>query len=473
MTLRLLSVFTVLALVFASDVLELTGENWEATVSDKPLILVEFYAPWCGHCKKLAPDYEIIATQLKEDGISVGKIDADNEGNRDVATRFEIKGFPTLKIFRNGEEALEYQGDRSVNAIVSFMRRQNRPAVTEMATAAEVEAFTKAEKVVIVGFFAESAAPEYEAFKATAEKMRADFSFAAVLGNPEIATQHGVSAPAVVLFKQFDEGKNILESDKLSTLEQFIKISSVPLIDEIGPENYRKYVESGLPMAYLFVDLSVEGQKDEYVNRLTEVAKSAKGKVNFIFIDWGKFSRHSERVGLGKVVPSFTIDDLSSGKHYAFDETKEVTGASISQFVDDFLAGKLVATIRSEEIPADNNGPVTVVVAKNFDQIVLDNTKDVLLEFYAPWCGHCKHLVPIYEEVGQAFESNENIVIAKIDATANDVDAKYGVQGFPTIKFFPAGAKDTPLDYNGERTTEAFVDFINQNAQSAKPKDEL
>ena len=91
-------------------------------------------------------------------------------------------------------------------------------------------------------------------------------------------------------------------------------------------------------------------------------------------------------------------------------------------------------------MPEDNSGPVTVIVGKNFDEIVLDETKNVLLEVYAPWCGHCKKLEPIYNELGEAFANADDVVIAKMDGTENEVEG-LAVKGFPTLKFFPKGAK--------------------------------
>jgi len=68
----------------------------------------------------------------------------------------------------------------------------------------------------------------------------------------------------------------------------------------------------------------------------------------------------------------------------------------------------------------------------------LDDTKDVLVEFYAPWCGHCKSLEPKYDELAKKLAYNKNIVIAKIDATANEVP-QVSVKSFPTIKLFKRG----------------------------------
>jgi len=86
----------------------------------------------------------------------------------------------------------------------------------------------------------------------------------------------------------------------------------------------------------------------------------------------------------------------------------------------------------------------------------------VLIEFYAPWCGHCKSLAPKYDKLGEKFADVESVVIAKIDATANDYPPDYQVSGFPTIFFKPAGKK--PMLYEGEREVKDFTKFIKKNA---------
>lgn len=82
----------------------------------------------------------------------------------------------------------------------------------------------------------------------------------------------------------------------------------------------------------------------------------------------------------------------------------------------------MTSTLKSEPIPEKQTSPVVVVVGKSFHDIVLDETKDVLVKFYAPWCGHCKSLAPIFEKVAEKLKINPNIVIAKFDATANEAE---------------------------------------------------
>ena len=65
------------------------------------------------------------------------------------------------------------------------------------------------------------------------------------------------------------------------------------------------------------------------------------------------------------------------------------------------------------------------------------------LELNFAGCGHCKNLAPAYEEVGKAFESVDNVLIAKVDADSErDLGGRFGVKGFPTLKFFPKGTTE-------------------------------
>ncbi|KAI0330762.1 protein disulfide isomerase [Cubamyces sp. BRFM 1775] len=100
-----------------------------------------------------------------------------------------------------------------------------------------------------------------------------------------------------------------------------------------------------------------------------------------------------------------------------------------------------------------------------FDEVALNPEKDVIVAFTAPWCGHCKRLKPVYEEVAKDFASEPNCVVANVDADAKNnrpLAEKYEIGSFPTIKFFPKGNKGEPIDYDGARTEEAFVEWLNE-----------
>lgn len=110
------------------------------------------------------------------------------------------------------------------------------------------------------------------------------------------------------------------------------------------------------------------------------------------------------------------------------------------------------------------------LIPKNFDQVVHKSGKPTLVEFFAPWCGHCKNLAPVYEELGLAFEhASDKVQIAKVDADAEkSLGKKYGVQGFPTLKWFD-GKSAEPQEYNGGRDFDSLADFITEKT-GVKPR---
>lgn len=242
--------------VSASDVVILTPDNFDDVVDGSKNVFIEFFAPWCGHCKNLAPEYEIFATAFKKnDDIVIASVDADK--HPELGKRFGVRGFPTLKFFGKGSDLTEptaYPGQRTADALVEWINKE--------------------------------------------------------------------------------------------------------------------------------------------------------------------------------------------------------TGAN----------GRIAK-------PPSN---VVVLNKSNFDKVVMDDSKNVLVEFYAPWCGHCKKLTPIYEELATVFAGDDDVVIAKMDADEaqnRDVASKYGVTGFPTLKYFSKDNKEEPDDYSKERKLEIFVDYINNKAGTLRNTD--
>jgi protein disulfide-isomerase A1 len=438
-------------------VLVLGEDNFDQAIKDNEFMLVEFYAPWCGHCKKLAPEYARAAQALKADKIALGKVDATI--HKELGTRFGVSGYPTLKLFSHGTPS-EYNGGRTEPEIINWMRKKSGPVTKVLTTVDEVEAFHKASEVALV-YFGEDAAHVDTITKVARDNDEVTF---ATVASADAAAHYKVSPGTVVLFKKFDDGRNDLTEITEESIKSHISTHGSPLVMKFDEKSAQLVFGKSTPGLFLYRDPNSENSAD--LDKLvTGLANGLKGRIQVIItgISAGLETRLAEYIGITAAdLPSIRIHDTRTDlKKYTLGS--EITEASILQFVDDWENGKLRATLKSEEIPTTQEGDVVVLVGKSFNDIVLDPTKDVLVVFYAPWCGHCKKLVPIYDELAKNLRHNKNLIIAKMDSTANEVDT-VSVQGFPTIKFWPANNKATPMDFNGDRTVEGFTKFLKENS---------
>ena len=149
------------------NVLVLTDGNFDEAILKYPKILVEFYAPWCGHCKSLAPEYASAATTLKEKNseIKLAKVDATKE--KSLAERYNIEGFPTLKYFNQGKDT-EYTGGRKAAEILNWLEKKAGPAVTVVESLEKLQEFKDLYNIV-VAYFGNDQGATYTTFKTVAE----------------------------------------------------------------------------------------------------------------------------------------------------------------------------------------------------------------------------------------------------------------------------------------------------------------
>jgi len=438
-------------------VVTLTKDNFDSIVDNADLILVEFYAPWCGHCKHLAPEFEKAAQILQDNDppIILGKVDATVDS--ELAEKFGITGYPTLFVFRKGTKS-EYQGPREANGIVAYMEKQAGPGAKKIESQDALDKIKKRSDVVVIAFTSN------DNFRNVADKLREEFTFGEVT-NADLRKSSGFDGK-IVLFRRADSKEIVLDPSKL---EKLINENSLPIAGELTIDNAKRYRAANLPIVITYIDVDWDKNVKRthyYQRRLLKVGLEFEGKLLFAIAQKAAFvTREPTAYGIDGPVPDFvTIIEDTSEKKYLFHKHHDSFNVdNIKAFANDYLAGKLSPFFKSEPIP-ENDGPLTVVVGANFDEIVLDDSKNVLIEFYAPWCGHCKTLAPKYEELAKEFEKVNDVVIAKIDATANDyAKSQFEVTGFPTIYFKPKGHGSNVLKYNGAREVKDMKAWVNAN----------
>jgi protein disulfide isomerase family A protein 3 len=451
----------------ASDVIELKDSNFESEIRRHDVALAEFYAPWCGHCKRLAPEYEIAATKLKRDDNPVALIKVDCTVETKVCGKYGVSGYPTLKIFKAGEMFSDYQGPREADGIIKYMRTKAGPSSKDLLTVADAEKFLGNFEHSVIGFFKEADSKLATEFKKVADQLAETHRFA-YSSNPDVLAKYGqedkivIYQPARLQVKLLPNENVYTGEVKASAIKSFVESELHGLVGHRTVSNVAQF-KGPIVVVNYNVDYVRDVKGSNYVrNRVIKVAQKLKGeglKVNFAISSADEFKQELTEFGFDSdSADKYVLARGANGEKFKFEG--EYSVANLEQFARDLAAGSLEQYLKSEPIPEENDESVKTLVAKNFNEVVNDETKDVLIEFYAPWCGHCKTLAPVYEELAKKLSDSTDLVIAKMDATANDVPANYDVKGFPTLYYAPKGSKSTPKKYESGRDIDAFVKFL-------------
>jgi protein disulfide-isomerase A1 len=347
--------------------------------------LIAFSSFRCGHCKSLAPEYAKAAKALANAPVKLAKVDAT--ANNAIATQFEIRGFPTLKFFKNGKPS-EYNGGRTESEIVSWLNKKIGPAATTVKTEEELLNLQESNDVVILGAFSSA---DSEAAKTFLNAASGDeVHVYAVTYDDAVKTKLGVSTDSVVLLKSFDELRadlTVSSETNADAITSFVTANASPLVQEFSPESSKKIFSSQITKHFLFFTNKEDDHHATTVATFKEVAAQFRGKALFVNVPTSEKRILDFFEVNADDTPAAILADLgaeSGIKKYPF--KGDFSTSALATFVGDFFDGKLQAHLKSEEVvPEDTAGNVVVLKGKSFNDLVVNNNKDVLVEFYAPW----------------------------------------------------------------------------------------
>ncbi|XP_078519023.1 protein disulfide-isomerase A2 isoform X3 [Lissotriton helveticus] len=430
------------------EVLVLNRRNFDRALQEHKFLLVKFHVPWCGHCQALALEYTKAGEILKNESSDVRLAKVDVAEEQELGSEFGVSEYPTLLFFKSGNRTnpIQYSGKRDAKGFVQWMQRRASPSAVELKDESSIEKFIASKNITVVGFF-------------KFDEKSAEFPVNEDLG---------------------------LDKEEFA---RFIIVNSLHLVTEYNTQNSDKiFAAKIVNHLLLFINKTVEAH--QYVlEEFQGAAHQFKGKspvctptrfslaalVTILFVLLDTNGEHAEVLqyfGLNSDnVPAIRFINIETVRKFAMPE-KEFTTEAVISFCLDVLSGKLKPQLMSEELPEDwDKNPVKILVGSNFEEVAFDETKNVFVQFYAPWCTHCKEMEPTWNELGEKYKDHKNIVIAKFDATANEIDG-LRVRGFPNLKFFPAGKEKKMLEYTKERTVELFSKFLDSGGVLPEEEEE-
>ncbi|CAG9538221.1 unnamed protein product [Cercopithifilaria johnstoni] len=328
--------------VTESLVIPLNGANIESVLRTYDVVFVNFYADWCRFSQHLMPLFEEASNRFKDRGNAIAWATVDCDREADIAQKYHVSKYPTLKVFRGGELVKkEYRGQRSVDALAVFIEKQLVPGMQNFSSNAELDSLINPKKLNIIAYFDQTTGPEFDNYCKVASLLRDDCVF--WLGTGEVFRSE-VAKGNRLEFRPLNSNERVEYTGglaNLETLKQWIVDKCVPLVREITFENAEELTEEGLPFLILFRhpdDVQIDRVFTEQVARELFDQKSS---INCLYADGKKFVHPLQH--LGKTMEDLPILAIDSFRHmYLFPDMKSLTvPGKLRQFILDLHSGKL------------------------------------------------------------------------------------------------------------------------------------
>ncbi|XP_076082915.1 thioredoxin domain-containing protein 5-like [Mytilus galloprovincialis] len=493
-----------------SEAVSHTADSF-ATQVEETKQFVMFFAPWCGHCKRLAPTWNELAkvfNDKEEQEVVIAKVDCTVETA--LCADNDVTGYPTIKFFSNGKDgAVRYKGGRDLEALQSFVEEQLGKGEEEKEEEEELAGplyelndknfagFTETGNHFIK-FYApwcghckrlapiwEDLAKEFDEDDSPATISKVDCTV-----SQQLCSSHEVRGyPTLLFFKDGQKVEKYAGQRDLSSFKEFIK----RMVDQ-EDENAEREEEK--------VPEKVPTQESE--NGVVELtAGSFKAAIDYgvtfvkFFAPW---CGHCKRLAptwedLSKKyadIDSVRIAKVDCTLHKELCQERKVRGyptlivykngemkeeysggrdlPSLETFLDKFVfTGDMKEELPSE-IVEEFNSPVLDLDTASFQPTISEGV--TFVKFFAPWCGHCKSLAPTWEDLSKRFEGEKTVKIAKVDCTVyKDICQANQVRGYPTLLMFKDGEKKE--EYGGGRDLDSLSSFVEKHNSDSDRKEEL
>ncbi|KAJ6855523.1 protein disulfide-isomerase 5-2-like [Populus alba x Populus x berolinensis] len=334
-----------------NTVLELDESNFDSTISTYDYVFVDFYAPWCGHCKRLAPELDVAAPILAElkKPIVIAKVNADKYTR--LARKHEVDGFPTLKIYMHGVPT-DYYGPRKAELLVHFLRKFVATDVTILNSDSAIRDFVEEAGThfpIFIGFGINETVMSNLAIK---YKKKAWFSVASDFSDDVMVQYDFDKIPTLVcIHPSYNDHTVFYGPFEEEFMEEFITQNYLPLAVPINSETLKVLKGDQRKIVLTILEDDSE-EKSQNLIKILKAAASANRDLVFGYVGVKQWEEFTETFGANKEtkLPKMIVWDgdeeyLSVTGSESIEE--EDQGSQISQFLAGYREGRTERNIVS------------------------------------------------------------------------------------------------------------------------------
>uniref|UniRef100_UPI003AAA917A protein disulfide-isomerase n=1 Tax=Centroberyx gerrardi TaxID=166262 RepID=UPI003AAA917A len=448
-------------------VLQLKKGNFNRALRKHKQLLVHFYAPLSGDSHRVSAAFQGAAAELQGSEVRLAMVDVSKE--KDLAKDLNATGPPILRLYLSGDKhnPVPCPVPQNTASILTWLKRRAGSAADLITDLSQSE---NSEELRVVGFFKDLDHDYVQVFYAAAVDLP-DVSFA-VTQNKELISKYDITHDVVLLLKK----SKLIQSYKMTPqtskeeLMIFITVYQMEPVTEYNGQTATQILTSPvLHHALLFANKSSEDFKEIH-SAFYSAAENFRLKVLFVFVN-------VDEPRNGRLLEYFRVREAEAPLVRLVNLTDHVTyhlpsdsldTETIKKFCQTYLEGKAKPKMQSEPIPEGwDTQLVKQLVGVTLEKVAFNPDKTVFVMLYLPYSQRSRSLFPLWEELAKAFQQREDVVIARIDASANDINLSIQ-ESYPSLCLFPALFAERMVIYTGKRTVKDLVKFVDKEMEKAK-----
>ena len=470
--------------------------------------------------KRILANFTAAAEALRDESpaVPIGALNIhDVAPKHDIRKRFPLEtDSAVIKVVRFGK-AFDYKGILEIADILDYLRLQRGPSWQTFSTYEAVEDAAKV-GVLVLGFFAEKSrasslhhpsAGLQASFNHLAHSFRHEWPFAKVINNTALMTKYIAAAKEAAEEERIQTGaparrdstssklKKVKESifiiaqgrpvrysgkNNVDDIYKFLRSNSIPLVGPINASTSSLYISRGIPLVTLFIgprllrnntDNTIihTNLEQDYIIPLRKLARHFRDKLAFTYAVIGTGTEWEQKkliFNLLNTTVVLSVEDWIQHKRWRYMAPSPsletvINDKSMREWLKGIVDGTTKEWKKTERKPTvEVVDGMTIAVGETLPAILNDKSSDILLDFYAPWCTHCKAIEPALANVKKHFTVQQGanaLRLVKFNAVDNDFDHKvFNVTRYPALFF---RAANSPKVLLSPATNEAeLIDWI-------------